>query len=111
MVGPTGCGKSTTLTMVAGLERPSAGTVRVGGQAVGGITPGTSFMFQIDALLPWKTVLANVALGPLFRDVPKRQAQRRPATGCAGSAWPASSTTTRTSSPAACASGSAWPRR
>ncbi len=57
VVGPTGCGKSTTLTMVAGLDRPSAGTVRVGGQVVNGIAEGTSFMFQADALMPWKTVL------------------------------------------------------
>jgi len=75
VVGPTGCGKSTTLTMVAGLDQPSAGAVRVGGRAVDGITPGTSFMFQVDALLPWKTVLGNVALGPVFRGVPKRDAQ------------------------------------
>ena len=75
VVGPTGCGKSTTLTMVAGLDRPSTGTVHVGGQTVGGITPGISFMFQVDALLPWKTVLGNVALGPVFRGVPKRDAQ------------------------------------
>ena len=74
VVGPTGCGKSTTLTLVAGLERPSAGTVRVAGQPVSGITPGTSFMFQTDALLPWKTVIANVAMGPLFRGVPKKTA-------------------------------------
>jgi NitT/TauT family transport system ATP-binding protein len=77
IVGPTGCGKSTTLTMVAGLEGPSAGTVRVGGQPVDGIAPGTSFMFQADALLPWKTVVGNVALGPLFRGVPKKEAQDR----------------------------------
>jgi len=75
VVGPTGCGKSTTLTMVAGLDRPSAGTVRVGGQVVNGIAAGTSFMFQADALMPWKTVLGNVALGPVFRGVPKKQAQ------------------------------------
>jgi len=75
VVGPTGCGKSTTLTMVSGLDRPSAGAVRVGGQLVDGITAGTSFMFQADALMPWKTVLANVALGPVFRGVPKREAQ------------------------------------
>jgi NitT/TauT family transport system ATP-binding protein len=77
IVGPTGCGKSTTLTMVAGLERASAGTVRVGGQPVDGIAPGTSFMFQADALLPWKTVVGNVALGPVFRGVPKKEAQDR----------------------------------
>jgi NitT/TauT family transport system ATP-binding protein len=75
VVGPTGCGKSTTLTMVAGLERPSAGVVRIGGQAVDGIAKGTSFMFQSDALLPWKTVLGNVSLGPVFRGVPKKEAQ------------------------------------
>jgi NitT/TauT family transport system ATP-binding protein len=77
IVGPTGCGKSTTLTMVAGLERPSAGTVRVGGQPVDGIARGTGFMFQADALLPWKTVVGNVALGPVFRGVPKKEAQDR----------------------------------
>jgi len=77
VVGPTGCGKSTTLTMVAGLDRPSTGTVQVGGQVVDGITAGTSFMFQADALMPWKTVLGNVALGPVFRGVPKKEAQSR----------------------------------
>jgi NitT/TauT family transport system ATP-binding protein len=75
VVGPTGCGKSTTLTLVAGLDRVSGGTVGVGGQPVAGITPGTSFMFQSDALLPWKTVLANVAMGPLFHGTTKKAAQ------------------------------------
>ncbi|MBV9381185.1 MAG: ABC transporter ATP-binding protein [Streptosporangiaceae bacterium] len=74
VVGPTGCGKSTTLTMVAGLDRPSAGTVRVGGHPIDGIASGTSFMFQTDALLPWKTVIANVALGPIFHGTPKKTA-------------------------------------
>jgi NitT/TauT family transport system ATP-binding protein len=77
VVGPSGCGKSTTLTMVAGLDRPSTGTVSVGGRPVDGITAGTSFMFQTDALLPWKTVAGNVGLGPVFRGVPKREAQAR----------------------------------
>jgi NitT/TauT family transport system ATP-binding protein len=63
--------------MVSGLDRPSAGTVSVGGKPVDGITAGTSFMFQSDALLPWKTVLDNVALGPVFRGVPKKEAQAR----------------------------------
>jgi NitT/TauT family transport system ATP-binding protein len=75
VVGPTGCGKSTTLGLVAGLDRPSEGTVRVGGKPVDGIAEGVSFMFQADALLPWKTVLGNVALGPSFRGVPKREAE------------------------------------
>jgi NitT/TauT family transport system ATP-binding protein len=75
VVGPTGCGKSTTLTLVAGLDRPSAGVVRVGGQVVDGIARGTSFVFQADALLPWKTVLGNVAMGPVFHGVSKKEAQ------------------------------------
>jgi NitT/TauT family transport system ATP-binding protein len=75
VVGPTGCGKSTTLSLVSGLDHPSAGTVRVGGQLVDGIGGGMSFMFQTDALLPWKTVLGNVAMGPQFRGVAKKQAQ------------------------------------
>ena len=75
IVGPTGCGKSTTLSLVSGLDRPSAGTVRVGGQVVDGIETGMSFMFQADALLPWKTVLGNVAMGPRFQGMPKKEAQ------------------------------------
>ena len=74
VVGPSGCGKSTTLTLVAGLERPSAGAVAVGGQPVSGIGRGTSFMFQTDALLPWKTVLGNVAMGPIFHGAAKKDA-------------------------------------
>ena len=77
IVGPTGCGKSTTLTLAAGLERPSAGTVRVSGRQVDGITPGVSFVFQTDALMPWKPVLDNVALGPMFRRLPHREATGR----------------------------------
>ncbi|MDF3301446.1 ABC transporter ATP-binding protein [Streptomyces tropicalis] len=75
VVGPTGCGKSTTLSMVSGLDRPSEGSVKVGGREVDGITEGVSFMFQTDALLPWKTVLGNVLMGPVFRGTPKQQAQ------------------------------------
>jgi NitT/TauT family transport system ATP-binding protein len=74
VVGPTGCGKSTTLTLVSGLDRPTAGVVSVGGRPVDGIAEATSFVFQADALLPWKTVLGNVALGPLFHGVRKKTA-------------------------------------
>lgn len=74
VVGPTGCGKSTTLTLISGLERPSAGSVEVHGKPVTSIAPGTAFMFQTDAILPWKTVLDNVSAGPRFRGVAKRGA-------------------------------------
>jgi NitT/TauT family transport system ATP-binding protein len=74
VVGPTGCGKSTTLTLVSGLERPSLGTVSVHGEPVSGITPGVGFVFQNDAVLPWKSVLENVAIGPRFRGTAKTEA-------------------------------------
>jgi len=74
VVGPTGCGKSTTLTLVSGLDRPSAGVARVHGAPVDGIAEGTSFVFQADALLPWKTVLGNVALGPIFHGIARKPA-------------------------------------
>jgi len=74
VVGPTGCGKSTTLTLVSGLEQATVGRVLVHGHPVRGINPGVGFMFQADAVLPWKTVLGNVAAGPLFRGVAKREA-------------------------------------
>jgi NitT/TauT family transport system ATP-binding protein len=74
IVGPTGCGKSTTLAQVSGLERPSAGSVSVHDQIVDGITKGVSYMFQADALFPWKTVLSNVLIGPVLLGTPKREA-------------------------------------
>ncbi len=74
IVGPTGCGKSTTLAQVAGLERPSSGSVTVGGQPVHGVTAGVSFMFQADALFPWKSVLGNVMIGPTLNGIPRREA-------------------------------------
>jgi NitT/TauT family transport system ATP-binding protein len=74
IVGPTGCGKSTTLAQVSGLERPSAGSVSVRDQIVDGITKGVSYMFQADALFPWKTVLGNVSIGPVLLGTPKAEA-------------------------------------
>src|SRR5436305_6098949 len=77
VVGPTGCGKSTTLGLISGLERPSAGEVEVMGQPVQGIDPRIGYVFQSDAVFPWKNVLNNVATGPLFRGQPKAQALER----------------------------------
>ena len=74
IVGPTGCGKSTTLGQVSGLDRPSAGSVRVGGKDVHGVTTGVGFMFQADALFPWKTVLGNVLIGPVLNGTPRKDA-------------------------------------
>ncbi len=73
VVGPTGCGKSTTLGLISGLERASEGLVQVMGKPVQGIDPRIGYVFQTDAVLPWRNVLRNVATGPLFRGQPKAE--------------------------------------
>jgi NitT/TauT family transport system ATP-binding protein len=75
LVGPTGCGKSTTLALVAGLEPPSGGEVLVTGRPVGGVPHGVGYVFQTDAIFPWKSVLENVAAGPRYRGLPTTQAR------------------------------------
>ncbi len=74
VVGPSGCGKSTLLGLVSGLLPATSGTVEVGGRPVVGIPPGLGYLFQRDALLPWKTVLDNVALPLIFRRTPRGRA-------------------------------------
>jgi NitT/TauT family transport system ATP-binding protein len=74
VVGPTGCGKSTTLNLVAGLARASAGEVRIMGEPVTGIDSRIGFVFQTDALFPWRTVIDNVVAGPRFRGWDKEAA-------------------------------------
>jgi NitT/TauT family transport system ATP-binding protein len=67
IVGPSGCGKSTVLNMIAGLLPPSDGAVEIFGEPLAGINRRASYMFQQDALLPWKTVLDNIRLGLVFQ--------------------------------------------
>jgi NitT/TauT family transport system ATP-binding protein len=64
LVGPSGCGKTTLLRIVAGLERASAGAVCLDGRIVTEPQRDRGFVFQNDNLLPWRTVLANAAIGP-----------------------------------------------
>ncbi|RIH83737.1 Taurine import ATP-binding protein TauB [Meiothermus luteus] len=77
LVGPTGCGKSTLLNVVAGLLPPSAGEVYALGEPVGGPNRKAGYLFQQDALLPWKTALDNIAMGLVFRGVPLREARNQ----------------------------------
>ncbi len=77
VVGPTGCGKSTTLNLVTGLATPTSGQVRVMGQPVSGIHPGIGFVFQTDALFPWRSVIDNVMAGPVFRGMGRIEARER----------------------------------
>jgi NitT/TauT family transport system ATP-binding protein len=62
IVGPTGCGKSTLLNVAAGLLAPVGGAARVHGAAVRGVVAQAGYLFQSDALMPWKTALDNVAV-------------------------------------------------
>lgn len=64
LVGPSGCGKSTLLSVIAGLEQPSGGRALVDGEAVTGPSPKIGYMPQKDQLFPWRTIWANVTLGP-----------------------------------------------
>jgi NitT/TauT family transport system ATP-binding protein len=62
LVGPSGCGKSTLLRLVAGLLRPTAGRITIDGGLVERPHPGVGFVFQQPALLPWRSVVRNIAL-------------------------------------------------
>jgi NitT/TauT family transport system ATP-binding protein len=77
VVGPTGCGKSTTLALISGLENASEGEVTVFGEPVTGIAKGMGYVFQTDAVFPWKTVLDNVAAGPRYHGVTTREAREK----------------------------------
>ncbi|MBC7584997.1 ABC transporter ATP-binding protein [Tardiphaga sp. vice352] len=75
IVGPTGCGKSTTLGLIAGLARPQAGEVTLFDKKVSGVDRRVGFVFQQDAVFPWRDVLHNVMAGPLFRGIAKDKAE------------------------------------
>jgi len=75
VVGPTGCGKSTLLNVAAGLLKPSSGTLRVFGEPLAGINRHAGYMFQSEALMPWRNALANVTAGLQFRGVDAARAE------------------------------------
>lgn len=77
IVGPTGSGKSTLLNAAAGLLRPSAGVVRIGGAPLEGLNRQAGYLFQADALMPWKTARDNVAISLEVAGTPRRDAAAR----------------------------------
>ncbi|MBB4091864.1 ABC transporter ATP-binding protein [Ochrobactrum pecoris] len=77
IVGPTGCGKSTLLNAVAGLLVPAGGTVEINGQQLQGLNRKAGYLFQQDALMPWKTVLDNVSIGLEIAGMPKARAREQ----------------------------------
>ena len=77
IVGPTGCGKSTLLNVAAGLLKPAAGTAKIFGRALAGLNSDAGYLFQADALFPWKTALDNVAIGLEIAGTPRAEALDR----------------------------------
>jgi NitT/TauT family transport system ATP-binding protein len=77
IVGPTGSGKSTLLNAAAGLLRPSAGGVEIEGKLLEGLNRRAGYLFQADALMPWKTSRDNVAISLEISGTPRREALGR----------------------------------
>src|SRR3981081_3705558 len=77
IVGPTGCGKSTLLNVAAGLLKPASGTVRIFDSPLTGLNRQAGYLFQADALFPWKTAIDNFAIGLQIQGAPRTLALER----------------------------------
>src|SRR2546425_9465056 len=77
VVGPTGCGKSTLLNVAVGLLHPSAGRIRVFDEPLAGLNRKAGYLFQTEALMPWRTALQNVTAGLEFRKTDSSRAARQ----------------------------------
>ena len=76
LLGPSGCGKSTLLNIIAGLLKPSSGTVSLNGKVVKEVGPDKAMMFQESALFPWLNVIDNVEFGMKMAGIPKKNVRR-----------------------------------
>ena len=74
IVGPTGCGKSTLLNVAAGLLKPASGSVKVFDRPLEGLNRDAGYLFQAEALFPWKTAIDNVAIGLEIKGTPRAEA-------------------------------------
>jgi len=77
IVGPSGCGKTTLLRVLQGLAKATHGRILVGGKVVSAPGIDRGFVFQQDALYPWRSVMRNVCLGLELQGVPRGEARAR----------------------------------
>ncbi len=77
IIGPSGCGKSTLLQCITGLQQPDEGTIAIDGQVATRRLGKVAYMPQEHALLPWRTILDNVVIGPEIRGTGRHQARQR----------------------------------
>lgn len=77
LVGTSGCGKSTLLNLVAGLERPTGGSILLDGREVTGPGADRTVMFQDHGLYPWLTVMENVTFGMKLAGLPKEEREKK----------------------------------
>ena len=77
IVGPTGCGKSTLLNVAAGLLKPASGSVKIFDRPLAGLNRDAGYLFQADALFPWKTAIDNVAIGLEIKGTRRAEALAR----------------------------------
>ena len=86
--GPTGCGKSTLLNVAGGLLHPAAGSVKVFSRPLHGLNLDAGYLFQADALFPWKTAIDNVAIGLEIKGTPRAEALAQAQTWLTSVGWP-----------------------
>jgi len=75
IIGPSGCGKSTLFNIIAGLDQPTGGDVRINGESIVGQQGHVGYLLQKDLLLPWRSVINNVIIGMEISGLSKRRAR------------------------------------
>jgi NitT/TauT family transport system ATP-binding protein len=76
ILGSSGCGKTTLLRLIAGLDEAGSGIIILDGEEMKGTSPKVGYVFQEYSLFPWRTVIDNIAFGLEMRGIPKEERYR-----------------------------------